>query len=286
MQTCGTQVIACNVDQSIIQAVMGHSGYFCILQINVVWRPQESRLFQIPPMPGKRVQEERPAERKRRRLNPVPSSIESNNAEDGGDRGVGDSGRDQGAGGDVEDGERAAIVRMGGAGADGELVLQVATVASATEDVTKALEATSKTVSVLLSYEWEVLVLTDVTKALEATSKTVSVLLSYEWEVLVLTLVLNVAVADVDLVLVIVAVVSVVVVYVVAVSGDEVLVVVELVSVDVVDVVDVVSVELVSVDVVSVDVDLLDVVPVDVVPVDVVPVDVVVDIMQLSKRVA
>eukprot|EP00644_Phytophthora_capsici_P002688 jgi/Phyca11/15163/fgenesh1_pg.PHYCAscaffold_11_\ len=256
---------------------MGHSGYFCILQINVVWRPQESRLFQIPPMPGKRVQEERPAERKRRRLrrpangkagedfllgeeavlqhflinNPVPSSIESNNAEDGGDRGVGDRGRDQGAGGDVEDGERAAIVRMGGAGADGELVLQVATVASATEDVTKAPEATSETVSALLRYEWEVLVLTSVP---------------------------NVAVADVDLVLVIVAVVSVVVVYVVAVSADEVLVVVELVSVDVVDVV--------SVELVSVDVDLLDVVPVDVVPVDVVPVDVVVDIMQLSKRVA
>ncbi|KAG1711922.1 hypothetical protein DVH05_009163 [Phytophthora capsici] len=49
---------------------------------------------------------------------------------------------------------------MGGAGADGELVLQVATVASATEDVTKAPEAASKTVSALLRYEWEVLVLT------------------------------------------------------------------------------------------------------------------------------
>ncbi|KAG1696267.1 hypothetical protein DVH05_018813 [Phytophthora capsici] len=48
---------------------------------------------------------------------------------------------------------------MGGPGADGELVLQVATVASATEDVTKELEAASKTVSALLRYEWEVLVL-------------------------------------------------------------------------------------------------------------------------------
>eukprot|EP00644_Phytophthora_capsici_P006317 jgi/Phyca11/18044/fgenesh1_pg.PHYCAscaffold_32_\ len=69
-------------------------------------------------------------------------------------------GRDQGAGGGVEDGERATTVRMGGPGADGELVLQVATVASATEDVTKELEAASKTVSALLRYEWEGLVLT------------------------------------------------------------------------------------------------------------------------------
>ncbi|KAG1696271.1 hypothetical protein DVH05_018817 [Phytophthora capsici] len=65
-------------------------------------------------------------------VDPVPSSIESNNAEDG---------------------ERATTVRIGGAGADGELVLQVATVASATEDVTKELEAASKTVSALLRYE-------------------------------------------------------------------------------------------------------------------------------------
>ncbi|KAG1711926.1 hypothetical protein DVH05_009167 [Phytophthora capsici] len=42
---------------------------------------------------------------------------------------------------------------MGGAGADGELVLQVAT-----EDVAKAPETTSKTVSALLSFEWEMLV--------------------------------------------------------------------------------------------------------------------------------
>eukprot|EP00644_Phytophthora_capsici_P014203 jgi/Phyca11/13323/fgenesh1_pg.PHYCAscaffold_3_\ len=168
-------------------------------------------------------------------------------------------GRDQGAGGGVEDGERATTVRMGGAGADGELVLQVATVASATEDVTKELEAASKTVSALLrgrdqgagggvedgerattvrmggagaDGELVLQVATeDVTKAPETTSK---------------TSVLNVAVADVDLVLVIVAVVSMIVVYVVAVSADEVLVVVVSVELVSVDMVDVVSVELLS----------------------------------------